>query len=286
MNANAQGLNINALLEEIGDAVLTCINYRPYPVSRLDAVIKQIEDLRTNPSYLRQCEEHLRSAGSNYVLFFLSNIIYNLKKQGELVLTPDVLKWLGSVWINFLKRNRSYQDMFPVIHDFRIKFKKYYPGEGTFINQISNVTMVREDYIIEGEGDNEAEDTPLRNLEKFHQVTSEILTAMKPTYFFLLDFYYERKMNAGIDSPEAIQLEAGGLAKFGHRGYTYADLALLVTQALGILEAVYLILKKKKAQRRLINIDGKQKFLTTPEIYAAYLEKFTAMKKELSGLNK
>ena len=50
---------------------------------------------------------------SNYVLFFLSNILYNLKQRGQLVLTDDVMKWLGSVWKNFLKRNRSYQEMFP-----------------------------------------------------------------------------------------------------------------------------------------------------------------------------
>ena len=57
-------------------------------------------------------------------------------------------------------------------------------------------------------------------------------------------------------------------------------------QALGILEAAYLILKKKKSQRRLIGVDGKQKFLTTPEIYNMYLEKFNTMKKELTNLNK
>jgi len=66
--------------------------------------------------------------------------------------------------------------------------------------------------------------------------------------------------------------------------YTYRDIAILACKALGILEAAYLILKKKKSRRRLINVDGKQKFLTTPEIYNMYLEKFNAMKKELISL--
>ena len=38
---------------------------------------------------------------------------------------------------------------------------------------------------------------------------------MKPSYFFLLDYYYEKKMSTGLDSDEAVTLETGGLAKFG-----------------------------------------------------------------------
>jgi hypothetical protein len=44
------------------------------------------------------------------------------------------------------------------------------------------------------------------------------------------------------------------------------------------------MLKKKKTQKQLINIDGKQKFLTINEIYNIYLNKFNDMKKELMKL--
>ncbi len=280
----AEPINIQSALENIGEAVMVSLSYKPYPLDKLDKIINLVEDIRNHPQYLRECEEHLKSSGSNYVLFFLSNIIYNLKRQGELRLTPEVLKWLGSVWINFLRRNRSYQDMFTLFDDYRIKFRKYYPGEGSFVNQINNVNLVKEDFILESEI--EGEQTPLKNLEKFYQVGSEIIAAMKPTYFFLMDYYYERKMNTGVDYNEAVQLEMGGLSRFGFRHYTYFDIAVLLCQALGILEAVYLLLKKKKSSRRLIMIDGKQKFLTVLEIYAMYLERFSAMKKELTNLNK
>ena len=123
-------------------------------------------------------------------------------------------------------------------------------------------------------------------LERFYQGAAEVQNAMKPSYFFLLDYHYEKKMTTGADSSEAVALEAGGIAKFGQVNYTYADITMLTCQALGILEAAYLILKKKKSQRRLISVDGKQKFLTTPEIYNMYLDKFNTMKKELTNLYK
>jgi hypothetical protein len=87
-----------------------------------------------------------------------------------------------------------------------------------------------------------------------------------------------------MDSPDSVALQAGGLAKFGFGNCTYRDIAVLACKALGILEAAYLVLKKKKSSRRLINVEGKQKFLTTPEIYRTYLEKFTEMKKEIAAL--
>lgn len=275
-------INIHQTLEEIGDAVMAAIAYKRYPLDHLARVTSAIDDLMMNPSNRKECENHLRSSGSNYVLFFLSNILYNLKQRGQLVLSEEVMKWLGSVWKNFLKRNRAYQEMFPGIDEHRVTMRKYYPAGGTFISQINNVNLVRDDFAV----DTDSEESPIRRLERFYAASWEILSAMKPSYFFLLDYHYEKKMATGVDSNEAVVLEAGGLTKFGHLNYTYADIAVLICQCLGILEAAYLILKKKKMQRRLVNVNGKQKFLTTPEIYNLYLDKFNAMKKELTNLNK
>jgi hypothetical protein len=279
MSAN---LDIHRTLEDIGEAVMASLAYRRYPADRLDAIMQSIDDIMSHPANRIACEEHLRSAGSNYVLFFISNIIYNLKQRGQLVLSEEIMKWLASVWKNFLKRNRTYQDMFPRFDEHRIMFRKYYPGSGVFVNQIENVNLIKDDF----SGDSEAEDSPIRKVERFYVGAAEVQNAMKPSYFFLLDFYYEKKMTTGADSSEAVALEAGGIAKFGQLGYNYTDITVLACQALGILEAAYLILKKKKLQRRLVSVDGKQKFLTTPEIYNMYLEKFNTMKKELTNLNK
>jgi hypothetical protein len=275
-------LDIPKALDEISDAVMTSLSYKPYPLHKLEMTIQSIDAIVSNPSNLKQCEECLKSTGTNYVLFFLSNIIYNLKRQGELVLTDEIIKWLGSVWKNFLKRNKLYQEIFPAVDEYRIKLGKYYPLGASFISQIENVNLIMDDFIDDAASD----DSALKRLEKFHQSASEILSAMKPTYFFLLDYYYEKKINTGADSSEAVTFEVGGLNKFGQPNYTYRDIMILICQALGILEAAYLHLKKKKSQRRLINVNGKQKFLTASEIYTVYLERFNAMKKELVNLNK
>jgi hypothetical protein len=280
--SNTADLNLRKALDDIGEAVMASLAYRRYPADRLDAMMQSIDDIMSHPANRRECEEHLRSSGSNYVLFFISNILYNLKQRGQLVLTEEVMKWLASVWKNFLKRNRTYQDMFPRFDEYRILFRKYYPGTSVFVNQIENVNLIKEDFV----SDSESEDSPIHRLERFFQGAAEVQNAMKPSYFFLLDYYYEKKMTTGADSSEAVALEAGGIAKFGQPGYTYTDITMLSCQALGILEAAYLILKKKKSQRRLIGVDGRQKFLTTPEIYNMYLEKFNTMKKELTNLNK
>ncbi|MCU0846723.1 MAG: hypothetical protein MUD12_02410 [Spirochaetes bacterium] len=278
-------LDVSKALDEIGEAVLAAISYKLYPTERLDEIIKIIDQIISTPSYLAICENYLKSSGSDYVLFFLSNIIYNLKKPGELALTPDVLKWLGSVWKNFLKRNKSYQDLFPLFDEYKMRFRKYYPGGGTFVNQITNVNQVKDDFIPD-DGDPDAENSPIKSLEKFYQVSAEILGWMKPTYFFLIDYYNEQRINTGKNIPEAILLEKNGIPKFGFGGYSYLNIAVLNCQALGIIEAVYLILKKKKGARKLITIDGKQRFLTPPDIYVLYLEKFNAMKKELKSISK
>ena len=269
-------------LDEISDAVMMALAYKPYPLHKIELTIKTIDAIMSKPANMKECAECLKSTGSNYILFFLSNILYSLKRQGDLALTDEIIKWLGSVWKNFLKRNKSYQDIFPAMDEYRNKMQKYYPLGASFITQIENANLIKEDFIDDAASDG----SPLQKLEKFYQSASGILGAMKPTYFFLLDYYYEKKINTGADSREAVALEAGALIKFGHANYTYRDIAVYACQALGILEAAYLILKKKKSQRRLINVNGKQKFLTTPEIYNMYLEKFNAMKKELGSLNK
>ncbi len=275
-------LNIHASLEEIGKAVLTSITYRRYPIERLDRMMSAVDTIINDTDYLAQCEQHLKSAQSSYILFSLSNIIYNLKKRGELILTPEVLKWLGSVWKNFMKRNKAYQELFPSIDAQRIRMKKYYPGGGSFVNQIENVNQVKEEFV-----DNiDSKENPLGDLEKFYQQAAELMTWMRPTYFFLIDFYYECKMYTGRDIEGSAEIEANGLIKFGETAYNFGDTAVLACQALGILEASYLIVKKKKSARRIISIDGKQKFLTPSEIYNAYLDKFNYMKKEITNLNK
>ncbi len=278
----AEKINIPAALEDIGNALIFALQYRPFDIAKIERLVSTIDIIVENPDHIQECQEHFRSAGSNYILFFLSNIIYNLKQQGELVLTPEVFIWLGSVWKNFLNRNKTYQENFELFSETRQNLKKYYPGEGNFINQIDNVNMVRDDYVDSFID----EDSPVSRLEEVYQVSAEVLTWMKPTYFFLMDYYYERKLNTGEEDEYAVRLETGGLANFGHTGFTYFDIAVLTAQILGVLEATYLLLKKKKSSRRIITIDGKQKFLTTAEIYALYLDKFNSIKKEITAMKK
>jgi hypothetical protein len=271
--------DINKALQDIGEAILNCLAYKKYPLEKLEEAIIYVDEIIINPSYLSACENHFKTSQNN-VLFYISNIIYNLKTKGELNLTPDVLKWLCGVWKNFLQRNHSYQKLFPLIDEYRIKLKRHYPGQGNFVQQIVNVNQVREEYLTNIDIENPA----LVKLQTFQQLTSEIVGWMRPTYFFLIDFYYERKLKAGEDHQEGINLERQGINQFGQTRYTYGDLVFLNCQALGILEAVYLILKKKKSSRQIIKIDGKQKFLSIPETYMIYLEKFNQMKKELKSI--
>jgi len=275
-------MNISDELERIGDAVIVALSYKYYPLNEIDAIIQSIDTLTTEPEHVAKIEEHFKSSGSSYVLFFLSNIIYNLKTKNDLHLTPDVVKWLGSVWKNFLRRNKSYQELYPLFKDYRERFKKYYPGETTSITKIENVHLVKEEFI----ADDDTENTHVKNLEKFYQVMSELLSWMKPTYFVLLDYYYERNMKTGIIQAEAEEHERNGLIVFGHDEYTYWDICFVTTQAIGVLEALYLTLKKKKTSRQIINVDGKSRFLSVSEIYDIYREKFNQMKEELVKLKK
>jgi len=277
-----QGMSIDKLLEEIGSAVLSSLSYGRYPYDRIDVVLQGIDELVSDEESLRQCESHFKSSGSNYVLFFLSNIIYNLKAKGDLVLTPDALKWLSSVWKNFIQRNKKYQDFFPAYDRHSQFFEKYYPGAGVFINQIENVHAVKQDFI----DDSDEEYSKIKSLEAFFQISLDILNTMRPTYFFLLDYYYERRIQTGEDMNDAMVHEREGLNGFGFNGYTYLNVLVVTCQCLGILEAVYLSLKKKKMSKRIVSIDGKQKLLSTSDVYDYYLNKFNLYKKELSNINK
>jgi len=273
--------NLDRALEKIGEAVLASLSFSGYPSDKLDKYITLIDEMSANPAYLKETEQYLKSTSGNHVLFFISNIIYNLKAKTDLNLTPETLKWLGSVMKNFLKRNRSYQQYFSIIDTFRKKFEKYFPGEKITVNKIDNVNIVKEDYI-----QNEKGEAELKELEGFFHITSELMAWMKSTYFFLEEYYAERGTATGESPPEAQALRNSGLAGFGQKNYTYRDILILCAESLAMLEAVYLTLKKKKSARRVVVIEGEQKFLNIPEIYDLYLEKFNALKKEISGLNK
>ncbi len=272
-------LDIEKSFQTIGEAVVTALHYEAYPLFKLNSAIKLIDQIINDQSHLLDCEIHFKSGNSNYVLFYISTILYNLKTKSELKLTPEILKWLGSVWKNFLIRNKSYQDLFKLIDEYRGNFLKYYPAGGVFVNQIDNVHLVKQHYIDEGEAG-----AKLKQLEKFYHVLSEVISWMKPTYFFLLDYYYEISLRTGTTRVEATVLEKEGLGGFGQKLYNYFDLSILVCQALGVLEAIYLTLKKKSSTRQIITIEGKQKFMTAAEIYSFYLEKFNKVKKEIKSL--
>jgi hypothetical protein len=272
-------IDINTVLEELGKALIKALTYRVYPEERITALISTIDLIATSPTHLLDCEIYFRTADSDNMLFYISNILYNLKTQSDLQMTPDELKWLGSVWKNFLSRNMTYQGIFKKVDEYKIKFKSYYQISGTIITQLDNVSMIREEFIENATPENPA----LMNLENHFHSLSEILSWMKPTYFFMLDYYYEagkKALKQGAENKNT----AKGLAAFGSFNYTYYELVIAACQCLGVLEAAYLIMKKKKTSKRIVTIDGKQKFLSTSEIYTIYLNKFGEMKKELSRL--
>ncbi|MCP4133488.1 MAG: hypothetical protein GY754_21140 [bacterium] len=281
MSESQDTINVNAALSEIGDAVITTLNYECYPLDKMDHIITLVDTIVSDYHYVKRCEDYFKSAGSNYKLFFISSILFRLTQKGKLIITPDVLKWLGSVWKNFITRNKKYQELFPILHQSRLKFEKYYPGAVNFVNQIGNVHLVKEDYL----DDPKAGEVELEKLELFHQNTLEIITWMRPSYFFLLDYYYEKTLSTGDDSDNAEKFEKNGLKNFGHTAYQYENLVFLECQALGILEAIYLSLRKKKRPKKLISVDGKKRLLSTNDIYNVYLDKFNQMKKELFALN-
>ncbi len=272
-------ININATLEEIGKALIKALTYTVYPTERLTYLLSAIDQITASPTYLIDCEIYFRTADQRDLLYYISNILYNLKTQSELQMTPEEMKWLGSVWKNFLERNITYQGIFKPLDESRIKFRSYYQISGTFINQLENVNLIKEEFIDSATPEN----TPLTNIETLFQSVSEILSWMKPTYFFMLDYYFEGGKEPSPVSSDA-KSAARSLASFGAPKYTYYDMTIAACQCLGVLEAAYLIMKKKKSSKRIVNIEGKQKFLSTSEIYTYYLNRFGEMKKELAKL--
>lgn len=275
-------MNVHRILEEIGEALVAAIDYRVYPVEKINLALGKLDEIYNSEDMISIVEDHLRSSGSNYVLFYISNIIYNLKTKNKLHLSPDALKWLASVWRNFLNRNKSYQELLPQVDDFRKKFQKYFGEGASFVNQIENIVLVKQDYFDKDKP--EDGNTEMKSLERFHNTLGDILSWMKPTYFFLLDYYYERKLATGEYQKEATMIEQKGLVGYGEKGYTYYLLMVLYCQSTALLEAIYLILKIKNTTKRITTISGKQKFVSPLEIYNYYRDKFIQVKKELASL--
>ncbi len=272
-----ENLKVDQALKEIGDILLKCLRYEPCPVERLDGALKSIDGIMNDPGSLSQCEYYFKAARSNYILFFFSNIIYNLKTKNDLFLTQDVLKWLGSVWKNFIHRNKSYQNHFILMNYYAETMKKYFSDDTSFINKLSNVNQVSDQFL-------KGSEQELDKLETFFQVSEEILNGMKPTFYFLLDFFKEVRISTGEFPPDAEEIEKRGLSGYGHGSYTYKSIVEYSCKSAGILEAVYLLMKKKKTNRQFRIFDGKKRFLTTSEIYDIYAEKFSSLKKEYGEL--
>jgi len=275
-----EDLKVDQALREVGDVLLKCLRYEPCPIERLDAALLSIDEIINDPGRLGQCEYYFKAVGSNYILFFFSNIIYNLKTKNDLILTQDVLKWLASVWKNFIQRNKTYQNYFRLMDAYSETMKKYFAEDTSFINKLTNVNQVSDQYVnVKNEDDSE-----LDRLEKFFQISEEISNAMKPTFYFLQDFFKEVKISTGGLPPEAELIEKKGLSGFGHGVYTYKRIIEYSCKSAGILEGVYLLLKKKKSTRQFRIFDGKKRFLTISEIYDLYAEKFRSLKKEYGDL--
>jgi len=268
---------VDKALKEIGEIIYICLKYQTCPIERLDSGIDAIDKIINDPDHLRECEYYFKASGSNYILFFFSNIVYNLKTKNDLILNQDVVKWLASVWKNFINRSRAYQNYFVLNNQYSALLSRFYGNDSSFITKLGNVNLVNEHFVSGGTG----HDSEIDKLEKFFQITEEITTVMKPTYFFLQDFYREMRIATGEVPAEAEAIEKRGISGFGSGSCTYRKLMEDACKSLGILEAVYLLLKKKKVTRQFRIFDGKKKFLTTAEIYDIYADKFNNYKKEL-----
>lgn len=275
-----QDFDVDISLKNIGDVLYKCLKYEPCDSAEIDSALSAIETISNNPEYLRQCEFYFKSSGGSYILFYFSNIIYNLKTKSELVLSQDVIKWLASVWKNFILRNKNYQAYMQLHEKFSPVFLKYFPEDSTFINRLSNINLVSEEFGANSQQSEEA----LDRLEKFFQICEEILSVMKPTFYFIFDFFREMKAFTGEDPADAELIEKRGLSGFGSGIYTYKTIVIDICKSCAILEAAYLLLKKKKTARQFRIFDGKKKFLTTSEIYELYVDKFNLYKKELAEL--
>lgn len=274
-------LKVDTALKEIGEILLKCLRYEPCDEQRLDSALADIGEIISDPKKLGQCEYYFKVTGSNYVLFFFSNIIYNLKTKNDLILSHDVLLWLASVWRNFIQRNRTYQNYFRLMDTYSVMMNKYYTGGSVRINRLSNVNQISDQFVYNRDGN----DSELERLEKFFSVSEEIISGMKPTYYFLLDFFREVRIATGEFPADAGIIEKKGLSGYGHETYTYKRILEYACKSAGILEGAYLLLKKKKTERQLRNFDGKKRFFTAQEIYDIYAEKFSSLSKEFGELN-
>ncbi len=280
MEENAGKMEIHDALNEIGDVLLSCLKYEPCPIERLDNALALVDGIINDPDNIKECEYYFKSSGGSYILFFFSNIIYNLKTKNDLYLTPDVLKWLAGVWKNFIKRNKTYQAFFKLHNSYSVMLKSFFDEDSAFINRLTNINNISEQFLKGEQGD----DSELARFEKFYQITEETINVMKPTYYFLLDFIKEMKIATGKIPDGSEGIEKAGLAGFGFDIYTYKRMLATACKTLAILEGIYLLLKKKKSTRQFRIFDGKKKFVTTGEIYDIYSEKFDLMKKEYMDL--
>ncbi len=280
MEESADKMELHDALNEIGEVLLSCLKYEPCPIERLDKALALVDGIINDSDNIKECEYYFKSSGGNYVLFFFSNIIYNLKTKNDLYLTPDVLRWLAGVWKNFIKRNKTYQTFFKLHNNYTHMLKSFFDEDSAFINRLTNINNISDQFLKGDQGD----DSELARFEKFYQITEETINVMKPTYYFLLDFIKEMKIATGKIPQGSDGIEKTGLAGFGFDVYTYKKMLATACKTLAILEGIYLLLKKKKSTRQFRIFDGKKKFVTTSEIYDIYSEKFDSMKKEYMDL--
>lgn len=279
---NSRDLKVDRALREIGDVLLVCLRFEICPIERLNAALASIDEIMNDPGSLSQCEYYFKASRGSYILFFFSNIIYNLKTKNDLILDQEVLKWMASVWKNFIKRNKNYQELFPVMDSYMVTIKKYFSDEDSaYIDRLGNVNHISDQFL----NSNDSDRYELEQMEKFCQMLEEVSNFMKPTFFFLQDFFREVKISTGEYPPEAKIIESNGLPGFGHENYSYKRIVEYACKSAGILEGVYLLLKKKKPARHFRVVDGRKKFMTTSEIYDYYAEKFSSLKNEYGELN-
>ena len=151
---NSRDLKVDRALREIGDVLLICLRFEPCPIERLDAALASIDEIMNDPGNLSQCEYYFKASRGSYILFFFSNIIYNLKTKNDLILDQDVLKWMASVWKNFIQRNKTYQNLFPVMDSYTDTIKKYFSDDDSaYIDRLSNVNHISDQFVKSNDGD-------------------------------------------------------------------------------------------------------------------------------------
>ncbi len=277
MNHSPFPEKIETIVGEIGEVLLLSLKYELCSEERLENALKEIEKIADNPEIQELCENQFRMTGGNCTLFYFSNIIYNLKTKSKLCINGDVLVWLTSVWKNFIKRNRVYQNYIKLADPYSALFGKFFGGSSSFITRLSNVNLVSDHFLQEDRYDG----SELSKLEKFYSLCEEIISVMKPSYFFFIDLAKEIRVETGEIINGAYSIEKNGLAEFGADKYGYRSIVENTCRCVAILEAVYLLLKKKKTSRQFRIIDGKKKFVTTSEIYEFYSGRFDHYKREL-----